>query len=121
MNLKVTLLGESKSQGNFILTKDKTTLVELIGQAGGLTEKANEKNIKIIRGSESNPQVTQINLDNIGSINDPNAILQSGDIIYIAQNRRAIRNDNLQNFSSIVQPAILLLNTVLLVFALIRR
>jgi polysaccharide export outer membrane protein len=121
VNLKVTILGEIKAQGNFILKKDKTTLIELIGEAGGLTDKANEKNIKIIRGGESNPQVTQINLDNIGSINDPNAILQSGDIIYIAQNRRAIRNDNLQNFSLIVQPAILLLNTALVVFALIRR
>jgi polysaccharide export outer membrane protein len=121
VNLKVTVLGEIKVQGNFILKKDKTTLIELIGEAGGLTDKANEKNIKIIRGSESNPQVTQISLDNIGSINDPNAILQSGDIIYIAQNRRAIRNDNLQNFSFIVQPAILLLNTALVVFTLIRR
>lgn len=121
VNLKVTVLGEIKTQGSFILTKDKTTLVELIGEAGGLTDKANEKNIKIIRGGESNPQVTQVNLDNIGSINDPNAILQSGDVIYIAQNKRAIRNDNLQNFSSIVQPVILLLNTILVVFALLRR
>jgi polysaccharide export outer membrane protein len=37
VNLKITLLGEVKAQGNYTLTKDRTTLVEMIGEAGGLT------------------------------------------------------------------------------------
>jgi len=121
INLKVTILGEIKSQGDFPLTKDKTTLVELIGQAGGLTEKANEANIKIIRGTEKNPQVTEIDLGNIQSINDPRAVLQNGDIIYIAQNKRAIRNDKIQNFSAIFQPALLLFNTALIIVSIMRH
>lgn len=120
VNLKVTILGEIKGQGNYILTKDKITLVELIGEAGGLTDKANEKDIKIIRGNQKNPEVIEINLNNIVSINDPKAILQSGDIIYVAQNKRAIRNENLSSFSTIIQPVILLLNTVLIVVTLSR-
>jgi len=121
VNLKVTVLGEIKGQGNYPLIKDKTTLVELIGEAGGLTERANEKNIKIIRGTELNPHVTEVNLDNIQSINDPKAILQSGDVIYISQNKRASRNDNLQSFSILVQPALILFNTALIIFTLIHR
>jgi polysaccharide export outer membrane protein len=121
VNLKVTLLGEIKGQGNYPLTKDRTTLVEMIGTAGGLTEKANETNIQIIRGDQVNPQVTVINLRNIQSINDPRAILQNGDIIYIAQNKRAVRNENLQNLSVISQPVLLLLNTALIIFTLSHR
>jgi len=121
VNLKVTLLGEVKDQGNFPLIKDKTTLVELIGQAGGLTDKANEKNVKIIRGTEKNPKVIQIDLGDLQSINDPASVLQSGDIIYIAQNKRAARSNNLQNFSIILQPALILLNTLLIIFTLTRR
>jgi len=121
VNLKVTILGEIKSQGNYQLVKDKTTLVELIGEAGGLTEKANERNIKIIRGTEQNPQVTEFNLNNIRVINDPSSLLQSGDIIYVAQNKRASRADNLQSFSTLVQPALILFNTALIIFTLIRR
>ena len=121
VNLKVTLLGEVKAQGNFILTKDKTTLVELIGEAGGLTEKANEKDIKIIRGTGKNPQVTEINLNNLQSINSQQSIIQSGDIVYVPQNRRAARADNLQSFSVLFQPALLLFNTALIIFTLIRR
>jgi polysaccharide export outer membrane protein len=121
INLKVTILGEIKSQGNYQLTKDKTTLIELIGEAGGLTDKANEKNIKIIRGSEQNPQVTEINLNDISAINDPAALLQSGDIIYIAQNKRATRTDNLQSLSTVIQPALILFNTALIIFTLVHK
>lgn len=120
INLKITILGEISKQGNYILTRDKTTLTEVIGEAGGLTERANEKNIKIIRGNEKSPEVTIINLNNIQEINDPRAILQNGDIIYIAQNKRAVRNDDLQNFSFILQPLTLVLNTIVIVLTLTR-
>jgi polysaccharide export outer membrane protein len=121
VNLKVTILGEIRAQGNYVLLKDKTTLVEVIGEAGGLTERANDQNIKIIRGTTKNPEVTEINLEDIRSINDPKTILQSGDIIYVAQNKRAARNDNFQNFSEIVQPALILFNTALIIFTLVRK
>jgi polysaccharide export outer membrane protein len=121
VNLKVTILGEIKSPGNFPLVKDRTTLIEMIGQAGGLTDKANEKNIEIIRGSQTNPVVTLVNLNNINALADPATILQNDDIIYITQNKRAARNDNLQNFSTLMQPALLLLSTVLLIFTFTRR
>ena len=46
INLKVTILGEVRAPGNYILTKDKTILIDVIGQAGGLTANANEKKCK---------------------------------------------------------------------------
>jgi polysaccharide export outer membrane protein len=121
INLKVTALGEIKGQGNYPLIKDKTTLVELIGEAGGLTDRADEKHIKIIRGGELNPKVIEIDLNDIRSVNSPNAVLESGDIIYIAQNKRAIRSDNLQNLSVIIQPALILFNTALIIFTLVKK
>jgi polysaccharide export outer membrane protein len=121
INLKVTILGEIKVQGNYPLIKDRTTLIELIGEAGGLTERANEKDVKIIRGTEKKQVVTEIDLGDIKSINNQNTILQSGDIVYIAQNKRAARSDNLQNFSTIFQPVLILFNTVLILFTLIHN
>jgi polysaccharide export outer membrane protein len=121
VNLKVTLLGETKTQGNFPLVKDRTTLVEMIGEAGGLTDKANERNVQIIRGDQNNPQVIVVNLRDINSINDPSTILRNGDIIYVAQNKRAIRTDKLTNFSTIIQPALIILNTALIIYTLARH
>ncbi|MDB5117917.1 MAG: polysaccharide export protein [Mucilaginibacter sp.] len=121
VNLKVTILGEIKSQGNFLLKKDKTTLIELIGEAGGLTEKADEKNIKIIHSDQPNSKPEIIDLSNIRSLSDPRTILQNNDIIYISQNRKAIRNNNIQNFSTVIQPALILFNTALIIFTLTRN
>ncbi|GAA4333170.1 hypothetical protein GCM10023149_39760 [Mucilaginibacter gynuensis] len=118
VNLKVTLFGEIKVPGNYPLIKDKTTLVDIIGEAGGLTDKANEKTIKIIRGGTSNPQTTVINLSDINSLTNPAIVLQNQDIVYVAQNKRAIRSEKLQNFSLIAQPALLLLNTALIILTL---
>ncbi|HZY39225.1 MAG TPA: polysaccharide biosynthesis/export family protein [Mucilaginibacter sp.] len=121
INLKVTILGEIKGQANYPLVKDKTTLVELIGEAGGLTDRANEKDIKIIRGSEQNPKVIHVDLSDIRTISDPQSLLQSGDIVYVSENRRAARNENLQNFSVILQPALILFNTALIIFTLVKK
>ena len=121
INLKVTIFGESGSQGNFPLVKENTTLVEMLGQAGGLLPTANEKNIKIIRGQGQYKTVTIIDLSDINSISDPRAILQNGDVIYISQNKRAVRNDKLQNLTSLIQPALILLNTALILITLTRK
>ncbi|MBS1531825.1 MAG: polysaccharide export protein [Bacteroidetes bacterium] len=121
VNLKITILGEIRQPGNYSLVKDKTNLVELIGQAGGLTERANEKTIKIIRGDPKNPQVTEINLNKLSTLSDPRIILQNNDIIYIAQNRRSIKTEELQNFSSTIQVGLIVVNTALIIYAFIHK
>ena len=121
INLKVTILGEIRVPGNYPLVKDRTNLVELLGQAGGLTEKANERTIKIIRGDPKNPLVAEIDLSKIQTLADPRMILQNNDIIYIGQNKRAIKNDQLQNVTNTIQPGLILLNTALIIYTLIHR
>lgn len=121
-SLKVTFFGEIKSQGNFPLIKEHTSLVEMIGVAGGLTDKADETNVRIIRGNEKNPTVIPVDLSDIQSINDPKAVLQNGDIIYIGENKRSARNDNFQSFSnSYLQPTLLLVNVALIILTLVRK
>lgn len=121
-SLKVIIYGEVKSQGSVPLTKEHMTLVEMIGTAGGLTERADEKNIEIIRGTAKTPKVIKIDLSDIRSINDPRAILQNGDIIYVSQNKRSARNDNFQNFSSSTfQPFLLIVNAALIIFTFVHR
>jgi polysaccharide export outer membrane protein len=118
INLKVTILGEVRTQGNYLLLKDKTTLVDMIGEAGGLTDKANEKTIQIIRGDKANPQVIVADLNNVRTLANPDLNLQNGDIIYIGQNKRTVRNESMQNVSGIVQAALVFLNTALIIYTL---
>lgn len=120
VNLKVTLLGEIKMQGTYPLIKEQTTLVEVIGEAGGLTEKANSRKIKIIRRNGQVPQLIEMNLSDIETLKDPRIILQNNDIIYVAQNKRTIRAEKLQSISAIFQPITALLSTALIIYTLSR-
>jgi len=121
VNLKITILGEIRDPGNYPLVKDRTSLIELIGQAGGLTDKANETNVEIIRGDPAHPSVIRIDLSNIKSLSNTNGILQNGDLIYIAKNKRAIQSDKITTFSTIIQPALIVLNTILIILTLARH
>ncbi|MGI4019953.1 MAG: polysaccharide biosynthesis/export family protein [Janthinobacterium lividum] len=118
INLKVTILGEVRTQGNYLLLKDKTNLVDMIGQAGGLTEKANEKNIQILRGDKAHPQIIVADLNNIGTLANPELNLQNNDIIYVSQNKRTIKNESQQNLSSIIQSVLVVINTALIIYTL---
>lgn len=120
INLKVTLLGEVKNQGVYNLVKDQTSLIEVIGEAGGLTDKASSKQIKIIRGDMPAPEIIELDLSDSRIFADPRILLQNNDIIYIAQNKRAVRADKLQSMSAVLQPVITLLNTALIIYTLTR-
>ncbi len=121
INLKVSVFGEVKTPGNFPLTKDRTSLIEVIGEAGGLTDKADETQIQIIHGDQENPKTDIINLRNIKSLTDPRAILQNNDVVYVLQNKKAIRNNKIQDFSVVIQPALILFNTALIIFTLVHK
>lgn len=121
INLKVTVLGEIRTQGNYLLLKDKTNLVDIIGEAGGLTDKANEKNIQIIRGDKAHPQIIMADLNNINTLANPELNLQNNDIIYIAQNSRTVRTEANQNLSGIMQSVLVLINTALIIFTLAKK
>ncbi|MES2377378.1 MAG: polysaccharide biosynthesis/export family protein [Bacteroidota bacterium] len=120
-NLKVLLFGEIKGGGPVALTHDNTTLMEVLGQAGGLTEKADNKTIKIIRGGQKYPKTEIIDLTDIKTLTDPRIIMQNNDIVVVSQNKRAVRSDRLQDFSTIVSPVLLIFNTALIVLSLTRR
>jgi polysaccharide export outer membrane protein len=79
LNREVTVLGEIVTPGNYLLEKDRNTLFEVIGRAGGLNFYANKKKIKLIRyNHEFHFDLTKMDEFALNNIN-----LQSGDIIYI--------------------------------------
>ncbi|MES2417976.1 MAG: polysaccharide biosynthesis/export family protein [Bacteroidota bacterium] len=118
VNLKVTLLGEFNKQGNFLLTKENTSLVEIIGEAGGFTKTADPKTLKIIRGNRSNPEIIYVNLTDIKSLASKKLILQNNDILYLQQTKNAVLADRLQKSNNIIQPLLVVVNLAILIFTL---
>ncbi|HEY0896663.1 MAG TPA: SLBB domain-containing protein, partial [Sphingobacteriaceae bacterium] len=116
INLKVTVLGEFTRQGNFLLEKENTSLIDIIGEAGGITSRANPKSLKIIRGDRLNPEIIYVNLKDINSLSNPKLILRNNDIIYMEPQGIYGTGERVQNFSTILQPVLLILNTALIIY-----
>ena len=120
VNLKVTLLGEFSKQGNFLLEKDNTSLIEIIGEAGGITKTADPKTLKIIRGDRSYPEIIYVNLTDINSLASKKLILQNNDIIVLQPTKGSALSEKLQSFNNIVQPLLVVVNLAVLIFTVTR-
>ena len=120
VNLKVTLLGEFSKQGNFLLERDNTTLIDIIGEAGGISKTADPKTLNIIRGDRSKPELIYVNLNDINSLASKKLVLQNNDIIVLQTTKGAATSDKLQSYSNILQPLLVVVNLAVLIFTLSR-
>lgn len=83
VNFRFTLLGEVKQEGTVLLANNKVTMLEAIGWAGGLTDLADKKNVKLIRKKDGVTSVQYINLLDENFINSPNYFIYQGDILIV--------------------------------------
>ena len=78
----ITIDGEVKYPGNYVLTKDNTKILDVIKDAGGLTDEAFIKGVKLFRAMDN---VGYVIFDLEEAMKDPqsfnNIILQAGDRI----------------------------------------
>lgn len=85
VGLSVSVEGEVRSPGVYPLLREKTTLVEIIAAAGGMTAYAQKNMVKVIRRKQgkSKPEVLIFDLSIIESLEHPELILRDKDIIYV--------------------------------------
>lgn len=81
LKLNVSVGGKVRSGGAFTLRMG-TTALELIANAGGVLPDGTLRNVYVIRGSE----IKVLNLANNDSLRNANAVLQSGDFVYVPAN-----------------------------------
>jgi polysaccharide export outer membrane protein len=73
------------------LENENTTLMEVLGSAGGLTKLSKARNIKLIRGDLKNPTVYYFDLSTLEGIKRTDFVLQTHDIIYVESRSDAFR------------------------------
>lgn len=114
-NMYVILLGEVARPGKYLINREDYELIDLLGEAGGLTTAANKKLVKIFRGDRQNPEVILVNMQDYSFLRNKNLRLKSRDVIYVEPKHLASNAQNLQLYSTFFQIGFLALNTILLI------
>jgi polysaccharide export outer membrane protein len=83
LNRKVTILGEVRSPGNFILDEEQVNLLEIIGRAQGFTNYANMEEILLVRNNRN----YSLDLQKMDDLQLHNLLLQSDDILVVTATR----------------------------------
>jgi len=116
LNFRFTILGEANSEGTLTLGNNRVNFMEAIGLAGGLTDLADKKNIKLIRQVDGEVNVRYINLLDEQFVQSPEYYVHQNDILIIpALRQRPYRKYFSQNLSLIISSLSLLLITVNLI------
>lgn len=96
------------------LSNENTTLMEVLAQAGGITERGKAKSIKIMRNTKEGRQVYLVDLSTIDGLVYADMVMQANDYVYVEPTKRIARE-----FLKEVTPIVSLLSAAVTIFALI--
>ena len=83
LNQKLFVLGEVKKPGVVLVTNGTMSLFEALADCGDITDYANRKKIRIIRGDMRDPEVREVDLTDFKSIRMASLVLQPDDVVYV--------------------------------------
>lgn len=82
-SLRVFVFSELGGSNVISLNNQRTHLVEVLAQAGVLSQASKVNKVKIIRGNLGDPQVLWVNMRNADALGFPELIVQDQDIIFV--------------------------------------
>lgn len=115
LNFKVSVLGDVKNPGSFVLTNERITLTEALSRAGDLNI-TGIRNILLIREVDGKRIYVPIDMTSKNIITSPYYYLKNNDVIYVKPNR-ARAEDNGSTF----QRAGLIVSVLSIIAILLQR
>jgi len=102
VNFTITILGEVRNPGTFVLEDEKVSLSEALGYAGDLTIQGRRDNVLLIRDNNGKKQYAQFDLTSIKVLNNQNYYLAQDDVIYVTPNNARVRSSTFNQNSAVV-------------------
>ena len=103
LNAKVTVLGEVKNPGTYLLNNGGMTLIEALGAAGDLTQYGNRSNVLVTRENNGKLEFARLNLCSDEIFTSPYFYLQQNDVVYVEPNQaRTTSNQSISLWLSMV-------------------
>jgi len=112
LNDNITIVGEVRTPGRFLLYDEEINILEAISLAGDMTDFANKKKIRLIRKDGDVQQMIVINTLDDNLLFSPYFYLKPGDIIYVEPRR--LKSISLSSIP--LGLTLTFLNTALLIF-----
>lgn len=95
MNLHISVLGEVKEPGQYIIDQDKITLLDALAKAGDLTIYGRRDSVMVIRQNGSQSTTYMVNMTSAKNVlQSPAYYLQQNDVVYVAPNAARRRQTN---------------------------
>lgn len=118
LNKEVTLMGELKTPGKYLLEKDYNTLLDVVSKAGDFDFYANKKKIQVIRQTNGRTETVQVDLTKAAADFRENIQIYPGDIIYVPS--RGGKSWDKRS-GSIIVPIATVVSTVVLLISLSKK
>lgn len=115
VSFKITVLGEVNAPGYYYAFNNQLTLPEGLGLARDLTERANRKEVKLIRQTPSGSEVVLLNLNDPDLLKSKYYYLMPNDVLYVEPFRANTGRSNAQLLTLLfsgLTTAILILNYI---------
>ena len=101
LNHFVTVLGEVNNPGRYRLDNEMVSLVEILGEAKGLTAYSKNESIELVRIINRQSIKLTVNLTELVSLPNKNIVLQPDDIIHVGATKAKSNDRNLGKVSLI--------------------
>lgn len=121
LNYRISVLGEVNKPGVFVISNDRTSILDAIGEAGDLTIYGKRDNVLLIRDNNGKKEFHRFDLNRSDLFVSPYYYLQQNDVIYVEPNQPKQKNSrysqqdsfNVSLFSAIVSTASVIVSLVI--------
>lgn len=114
LSFKFTVIGEVKAPGTFINYSNYLTVLEAIGQAGGIDDLGRRDNLLVVRPVEGGTKTYRLNLQDKDLLTNEAYFLLPNDVVIVEPEDRKIFDINFGTFSTVFGTALSVLSTTLL-------
>lgn len=87
VNFRISILGEVQKPGEYMINRDKISILQALGLAGDLTIHGRRDMVKLVRETNGKVKYYTIDIRNKDLLDSPVYYLQQNDVIYVTPNK----------------------------------
>jgi polysaccharide export outer membrane protein len=120
LNYRITVLGEVKSPGIYVIPNSRVSITDMLGMVGDITTMGRRDDVLLIREENGKRRYYHLNLLNSKILESPHYYLHQNDLLYVKANRnRSISSD--QQTGKLISYISLAIGFYTLMYSLIKR